>query len=616
MVTMLSFISKSALIMLLTIYSQVANSGLYASENRDDNPYIQLEERVLVVHSYGSNSEWSQSIQRGVTEANQHLVEPFELYAEYFDGSRLQEQQYVEKFSRYLNIKYSDIVLDSIVLVDDYAAQLLPHIEEIIDVKPVYLLGVSHSADQYLDIDLDIHIHYDEYDVVQITNKLIATRPDLTTIHFVVDRSIVGEFLYQSIKKHLDTNLPSIRLQLYRDRPLEGMLASLENSTSPQDAVLLGPYNTETQEGIFYSDHILAKSVAQSSNAPVYSFWDNYIFAGVVGGYTVAGDSQGALVIEMLAQRFDKQYVDELVYTLPKGKAVYNYDALLKHDIYLNQLPSDAVIFNRPYLTLRDDIEKVLILAFIAVVCVYAVATHFTKRQLTKKREESIMTVQRFAFESQKDMIYAMGEAIECRSGETGQHVKRVAQMSSFIAKLYGLNDYECQLLEIVSPMHDIGKISISEDILNKPGKLTNHEFDIIKEHTSEGYKLLSASNGHLMQMAAIVAHEHHEKWNGTGYPCGKKGEEIHIYGRITAIADVMDALLSSRPYKNAWPESKVIELLESESNEHFQPELVELVLENFFDIIAVRNRVGRTKNKPLTRDFEFALQRPGIITN
>lgn len=77
-----------------------------------------------------------------------------------------------------------------------------------------------------------------------------------------------------------------------------------------------------------------------------------------------------------------------------------------------------------------------------------------------------------------------------------------------------------------------------------------------------------------------------------------------------------MDALLSSRPYKNAWPESKVIELLESESNEHFQPELVELVLENFFDIIAVRNRVGRTKNKPLTRDFEFALQRPGIITN
>ncbi len=193
--------------------------------------------------------------------------------------------------------------------------------------------------------------------------------------------------------------------------------------------------------------------------------------------------------------------------------------------------------------------------------------------------------------ETQKEIIFVMGEVGETRSKETGNHVKRVAEYSYLLARRYGLTDEEAELIKTASPMHDIGKVAIPDSILNKPGKLTAEEYEQMKTHTIIGYNLLNNSKRRILKAAAIIAVEHHEKWNGTGYPHGLRGEQIHLYGRITAIADVFDALASDRPYKKAWEIEQIVQLFQQERGEHFDPQLVDLFLESLDEILDVREK-------------------------
>ena len=193
--------------------------------------------------------------------------------------------------------------------------------------------------------------------------------------------------------------------------------------------------------------------------------------------------------------------------------------------------------------------------------------------------------------ETQREVIYAMGEIGETRSKETGNHVKRVAHYSKELALLYGLSDKEADKLQMASPMHDIGKVGIPDAILNAPRKLTKEEFEVMKTHALLGYNMLKNSHKPILQAAAIVANDHHEKYDGSGYPNAKSGEDIHIYGRITALADVFDALGSERVYKKAWKLEKILTLFKEESGKHFDPKLVTLFLDNIEIFLNIRNK-------------------------
>ncbi len=193
--------------------------------------------------------------------------------------------------------------------------------------------------------------------------------------------------------------------------------------------------------------------------------------------------------------------------------------------------------------------------------------------------------------DTQREIIYKMGEIGESRSNETGNHVKRVANYSKLLATLYGLNEKECDILFTASPMHDIGKVGIPDAILNKAGKLDDDEWKIMRKHCVIGYNILKNSKREILKAAAIVAMEHHEKWDGTGYPRKIKEREIHIYGRITAIADVFDALGSDRCYKKAWEDEKIFEFIRNQKAKHFDPELVDLFFENIDKFIEIRDR-------------------------
>lgn len=190
----------------------------------------------------------------------------------------------------------------------------------------------------------------------------------------------------------------------------------------------------------------------------------------------------------------------------------------------------------------------------------------------------------------QEDVILSFAEITEARSGQTGQHVKRVAEYTYIMARDLQYSEEMAENLKYASMMHDVGKISIPLTILEKPGKLTTEEFEIIKTHTSEGERLLHNARGEIMQLGACVANEHHEKWAGGGYPQNKSGEQISRAARIVAVADVFDALTSRRSYKDAWDTQKAYDEIVNNSGKQFDPEVVECFKRCYPQMIKIRD--------------------------
>ncbi|MBT7306837.1 MAG: DUF3369 domain-containing protein [Gammaproteobacteria bacterium] len=198
---------------------------------------------------------------------------------------------------------------------------------------------------------------------------------------------------------------------------------------------------------------------------------------------------------------------------------------------------------------------------------------------------------------TQQDVIHLLGTVSEFHSQETSLHVQRVGRYVGRLGELHGLPKSEIELLEQASPLHDMGKVGISDTILNKPGRLTEEEMSEMKKHSAFGYEILRKnSNRPILMAASIIAHEHHEKWDGTGYPRSLRGDKIHLYGRMSAIADVFDALASRRAYKEAWGMEQVYDFFKEERGRHFDPQLIDLLLENFSDFTDIFDQLSDGK--------------------
>ncbi len=189
------------------------------------------------------------------------------------------------------------------------------------------------------------------------------------------------------------------------------------------------------------------------------------------------------------------------------------------------------------------------------------------------------------------ETIVRLSRAAEFRDPETGDHIQRMAHYSWMIAVRLGLPLEEQQLILQAAPMHDVGKVGIPDHILLKPGKLTDEEFAVMKQHPVIGHSILSDSSSPLLQMAAAIALSHHEKYDGNGYPLGLKADAIPIVGRIVAVADVFDALTSARPYKPAWEMERALDFMRAQRGLHFDPECVDAFLGQLDEVNSVRQR-------------------------
>lgn len=201
---------------------------------------------------------------------------------------------------------------------------------------------------------------------------------------------------------------------------------------------------------------------------------------------------------------------------------------------------------------------------------------------------------------SLKDTIFRLARAGEFRDLETGNHIYRIARYSRLIANAIGLDKQQCEMIEVASPMHDLGKIGIPDQILLKQGRLTDAELQIMRQHSVIGHEILSGSDSKYMRAGATIALYHHEKYNGSGYPHGLVGEEIPIEARIVAVADVFDALTTVRPYKTAWSFNDAVEYLQKNSAIHFDPECVRAFNAERETVQQIRNELHDSHNEKI----------------
>ena len=194
---------------------------------------------------------------------------------------------------------------------------------------------------------------------------------------------------------------------------------------------------------------------------------------------------------------------------------------------------------------------------------------------------------------SRKELIRRLGLAAEYKDNETGLHVQRMAEYARLIAIELGFNETDADTLESAAPMHDIGKLGIPDKILCKPGRLTDEEFEVIKTHPEIGARILDNPDSELLRVAREVALYHHEKWDGSGYPYGLKGEEIPLVARIAALADVFDALVCVRPYKRSWSVEEALALFEEQKGKHFDPQVVEAFIRILPAALEVKERLA-----------------------
>ena len=265
-------------------------------------------------------------------------------------------------------------------------------------------------------------------------------------------------------------------------------------------------------------------------------------------------------ILKLLKQRFVDDYLPVLVLT-----------AQTDMETRLNALELGAKDFLiKPF----DSLEALSRIRNLLEVRI--LHNQLRNQNITLEQQVRIRTAE--LYQTRQEVIRRLGLAAEYRDNETGNHIIRMSQYSQLLALAFGLSDKTAELILNAAPMHDIGKIGIPDRILLKPGKLDPDEWDIMKTHVQIGAELLSGSETELMETARLIALHHHERWDGKGYPGQLSGKDISIEGRICALADVFDALTSTRPYKSAWPVEKAVAWIEAGAGSHFDPRLTKLL--------------------------------------
>ena len=261
--------------------------------------------------------------------------------------------------------------------------------------------------------------------------------------------------------------------------------------------------------------------------------------------------------------------------------------------IHLRALASGAKDFlGKPY-----NRPKVL------VRCRNLFETRLLYKELRGKNQEledKVRERTRELRDSRLDVIRRLGYAAECRDSDTGDHIIRMSRYCSCLARAMGMSDEECELLLATTPLHDVGKIAIPDSILLKPGSLTDEEWDVMKTHAIIGGEILSGGDSSFLKMAEEIARTHHERWDGKGYPAGRKGVEIPLVGRICAVCDVFDALTSDRPYKKSWSIEDAVKEIRKMSGTYFDPDVVDAFIAILPEIRSIKKDVDALAHQVL----------------
>jgi len=488
---------------------------------------------------------------------------------------------------------------------DNALTFILKHKEELFPNGPVVFFGVNNIAKaKAQNNNKDITGVVEAVSMNETIEMMIGLKPKASKVVALVDTTPSGQGDLINFKEASsyfpDLTFSSLSLGDYSFTEFKAELGKLGDDTV---VLLLSAYVDKNGKRLLFQDslNLLLDNLSQ----PLFHLWNHGIGDGLLGGKVISHEQQGKTAAQIVDRILDGEPVGQIgVVEDSPNRYVLDYRVLEKFGLGNQKYPANTFLLHKPE-SFYDRHKRVIVPSLTVILLLSGfmllLLQNLIKQKALNRKDKAIIGLNHEIIDTQRELVTILGEVIENHSKETGNHVKRVAKISRFLGTKIGLSDTDLELLEAASPLHDVGKIGISDKILHKPGKLTSKEFEVIKEHTTIGKEILGTSGRQLLASACSIAYQHHERWDGTGYPNGLKGEKINIFARITMLADIYDALSSRRHYKKAWPEPKVLEYVRNENRKFFDPQLVAVFLENIDEIRAIRTKYLEEKNVSTT---------------
>ncbi|MBZ4683430.1 MAG: hypothetical protein PWP46_103 [Fusobacteriaceae bacterium] len=496
---------------------------------------------ILVLHSYSEDYIWTKNIQKGIDDSIYDLNKNINYFIEYMDTKNFNNNKYYEKYKELFKEKYLNKNFDYIITSDDNAFNFIKEMYYHLKNSPrVISVGVNNLNIVEQNID-KISVVVENPYYKKTFDLAISNFPKAKKIFILNDTTSTGKFIKKEVENiALSYNKEIVWLEGYTKEELKEKIKDITS----EDIVYLLVYFNDRYDTRYKYNEIL-KEIKDEIPAPIYVNWDFYLGEGALGGYVYGSYKLGELAINLIKKDLNNENIPMIVEAKGITQYIIDYNVMKKYNLKKDDFPKNTIFLNQPksYYSLHKSAinTAVIIIILLFIIIFYIIKILYYEKLLNKKNKE-IIDGKELELNTQKEIIEKLGDIIETRSKSTSHHVKRVAKLSRYIGKKCGLSILELDILEAAAPMHDVGKIGITDVILNKPAKLTKEEFEKIKEHTTIGYELFKNSYQEILKSAAIVAHQHHEKWDGTGYPQGLKGEEINICARIVSLVDVIDA--------------------------------------------------------------------------
>ncbi|HKL42649.1 MAG TPA: HD domain-containing phosphohydrolase [Clostridia bacterium] len=544
-----------------------------------------VERNVLILHSYAQDFKWTNDFHEGIIEEILTSDLNINYQIEYLDTKK----NYSEEYYRYLyglyKLKFKNTDFDLIVTVDNNALDfVINNKKSLFDGLPVIAGGINNVSEY--ELSDDYYIIEETIDYEKTLEYMISLNNRLEKIYVINDDTRTGRTINEEIQSMINAEKDfPVTLEFINDLPISDLIEFSRTLDDTEGILFLLYFVDGNDLRLNYKEAISLMS--EASKVPIFTVWDFYLNQGAIGGYLtspkVHGNAVGASVKDFFAGKSILNYRNDLDY---KDQQILDYELYQSYESYFTSEPKNVLWINKPasyFEKNRSMIVSFLFIIVVLLIIIFLSIEHIRNQKKVNKKDKAMMEIQ-------TELIYTLGDVIETRSGETANHVKRVSKVAEYLAVKLGHKDIS-KIVLITSPLHDLGKIGIPDSILQKPNGLTDKEFEIMKQHTNIGYELLKNKNSKILNIAAKIAYEHQELWNGEGYPKGLKGREISLYARIVTVADVYDALRSERVYKESWSIQRTLNFFTEQKGKMFQPELVEIIMNNYLDIEKIRQK-------------------------
>lgn len=581
------FISRNQVVVFIVFFIGFLFSLIFMEDGTSaaakESPEL-YDKDVLIVQSYNRDYVHTRELEKGIEEVFGESNVKVRLRYEFMDTKNYVNKGYFDQLYEIYRNKYKDITFDAIILCDNDALNFYQTYGKTLwpDTNNVIATGIN-SISGYPDGVEGVVIIEERFEYKKNIELALEQNKahQIKRLNFIYDDTTTSNEIRRDLETLTREQYSSYEINHYYDKTPEELKEIIDTGTE-QDLFFFVIY-FHSMDGRTFTHDEVPKYLFQNTANPVYGFIEFYLNTGIVGGYMISSSEYGEEAAREVLDVWEGRYVPPVIYEDGKNaKLIFDYYVLQKYE--MKDLPKNAVIINEPQSYFEKNRQLILIFSGIVTVLIVLIVLLglllVGKNNLQSKNAELNRLNLNF-IDIQKDIILRLGEIIETRSHETANHVKRVAQISKVLGEGYGLSEEEIRTLILISPMHDIGKIGISESILNKPGKLTDEEFEIMKRHSQIGYDILKNSDNEILWKAGILSLEHHERYDGTGYPRGVKGEHIHIFARITTVADVYDALRSVRVYKRAWTKEETEAYILEQKGKFFDPVIVDIFMNN-----------------------------------